>query len=126
MAKPEDDLCRHVKARLDYWQYNKIVIHYDDVRRLGLKVIRGQWISHKKKGTPDIIAYFKHKDICGILLIELKTKNDTHKEHQIEYMLKFKDLTNVHYIILRDPKQIDETLENITHHFDTILEGIDL
>lgn len=124
MAKPEDALCKLVKAQLDFWQICGVVIHYDDIRRLGLKYMRGQWFSHKKKGTPDIVAYFKHKGICGILLIELKTKNDTHKECQIEYMMKFRDLSNVHYIICRSTSQIHKKLEDITGYMQNKLENI--
>lgn len=103
-----------MKNRLDFWQARNIVIHYDDIRRLGLKIVRGQWFSHKKKGTPDIVAYFKHGNICGLLLIEIKTENDKHQNHQIAYMMKFKDLTNVHYLLLRHPNQIDYLLEEIS------------
>lgn len=124
MGKPEDELFKSVKARLDYWQACKVIIHFDDMRRMGLKIIRGQWISHKKKGTPDVVAYFKYRDICGILLLELKTEHDTHKEHQIEYMLKFKDLKNVYYILTKNPGQIDQILEQITGHQQNQLDNI--
>ena len=124
MAKPEDVLCKSVKNRLDYWKMQKVVIHYDDTRRLGLKATSFGYISHKTKGTPDIVAYFKHKNICGILFIELKTEHDKHRPEQLEFMLKFKDLTNIHYIILKEPKEIDIKLENITHHQQDILDSI--
>lgn len=116
MAKPEDALFKSVKNTLYYWKIAKIVIHYDDTRRLGLKNIRGRFYSHKTKGTPDVVAYFKHQGICGILFIELKTENDTIKQSQIEFMMKFKDLTNVHYIILKHPHQIHDLLEKVTGH----------
>jgi len=124
MAKPEDELCKKVKNRLSYWQSQKVVIHTDDIRRLNLRQIKGMFISSKPKGSPDLVSYFKHNNSCGILFIELKTENDKHRVEQLEFMMKFKDLTNVHYLILRDPNQIDITLENITGYVQNTLDNI--
>lgn len=126
MAKPEDKIFASVRSRLDVWKFQKVVIHYDDVRRLNLKYIRGQYFSHKPKGTPDINVYFKHKNICGIIFIEIKSENDKHRVEQLEFMLKFNDLTNVHYILLKEPNQVDILLENITNHQQSILDNIEL
>lgn len=113
MGKLEDNLFKHVKNRLDLWKLHKVVVHYDDCRRLNLKYVRGQFFSHKPKGTPDIIVYIKHKTTCSVYFIELKT-TDKHRPEQLQFMLKFRDMTNVWYDIIHFPQEVDRRIEQIT------------
>lgn len=103
--------CIHI---LDYWKSLGIIIHYDIMSDAGRKQIRGRWIMQTSKGRPDINVYFKYKEICGILFIEVKTKTGIQSQNQLNFMLKFKNISNVHYLIVRNPLQVSQLLENIS------------
>ena len=124
MGKPEDELFKHVKARLDYFKLHKIVLHYDDLRRLNLIRTRRGFFSHKPKGTPDIAVYIKHHTTGYIYFIELKTPNDKHRPEQLEYMLKFRDLTNVWYDVIRTADEVNRRIEMITGYSQSIFDSM--
>lgn len=124
MGKPENILFNSVKSRLDYWRAMKVVIHHDDIRRLNLKCIRGQYFSNKPKGTPDIVAYIKYNGICAIYFIELKSNNDQVRDSQLEFMMKFKDLSNIWYDFIRTGNEVDSRIENITGFISNQLKEI--
>ncbi len=124
---PERKVQTACKHKLDYWQAQGVVIHYDDLSDAGRKCIRGNWIMQTKKGRPDLIAYFKHQGICWVYLIEVKAPDGGNwsKDQQV-YASKFSNLSNVIYEVVRDSSQIHLTIERITNHEQNKLDRITL
>lgn len=121
----EREILKSCKSRLELWQLNKVVIHFDR-HNSGKINVNGRWIQMAKSGTPDLIAYIKYKDMCYIYFIECKRpEGGLISGHQIEFLKKFKDLNNVIYEIVTSPKQIDITIEKLTGHYTEVLKGID-
>ncbi len=121
----EKDLLKAAKSYLDYWVSTDVVIHYDDLSNAGRKFIHGRWIMNTKAGRSDLVAYVRVNEVCHVLLLELKTDRGIVSENQIEYMFKFSKMNNVHYVIITEPKQIDQMIEKITNYSANKLKGID-
>lgn len=121
----EKDLQRICLSKLDLWRLSKVVIHYEDLSQFGLRYIRGNFIKRTTKGLPDIVAYIKWNNICAICFFELKTKSKQ-SEHQIAFMKKFADLSNVWYDIITEPQQIDDRIEKITDYYNNKLKEMSI
>ena len=121
----EKDLQRACLSRLSVWQMQKVVVYYQDLSQFGLRYIRGLYVKRTTKGLPDIVAYVKHKGVCSICWFELKTTTKQ-SSHQLEWMLKFKDLTNVWYDIITEPNQVDNRIETITGFYEQQLKDMTL
>lgn len=119
----EKELQRLCLSRLAIWQMQKVVIYYQDMSQFGVRYFRGNYVKRTTKGLPDIVAYVKEDGHCAICFFELKTQSKQ-SEHQVEFMLKFKDLTNVWYDIITHPDQIDARIESITGHYDNVLKSM--
>lgn len=117
----EKDIQKSCHHRLDYWQSQKVVVHYTDLSNIGRKFIHGRWIMNTKKGTPDIVAYVKYGGICCVCFFEVKTATGVQSDNQIAFLKKFNNLTNVFYEIVRDPNQVDVLIERIVHFTDNKL-----
>lgn len=114
----ERDIQKSCINRLDVWkQICKVVIHYEDMSGHGKKFIRGRWVMHSKKGSPDLVAYIKYKETCCICFFEIKRPQGKQSEDQIKFMLKFSNLTNVYYDVITEPNQIDHRIESITNYY---------
>lgn len=103
------------------WQMNKVVVYAQDLSQFGLRQIRGRYIKRTDKGLPDIVAYVKKGSLCAIIFFELKI-NTKQSEHQLAWMLKFKDISNVWYFIINSADEIDTHIENITGHYSNTLK----
>lgn len=121
----EKDLQKHCLTRLSIWQMHKVVIFYQDLSQFGLRQIRGRYVKRTSRGLPDIVAYVKCNGVCAICFFELKA-NTKQSEHQLEFMMKFKDLSNVWYDIIISPDQIDARIESITGHYQRQLSEINI
>jgi hypothetical protein len=109
----ERDLQKSCLNRLALWELKKVVIYYLDLSQFGVRYIRGRYIKRTKKGLPDIVAYVKYNGVCAICFFELKTLTKQ-SDHQIAFMNKFKDITNVWYDIITEPAQVDDRIEDVT------------
>lgn len=112
----EKDIQKLCINKLEIWKMYKVVIHYENMSAHGKKLIRGRWVMHSNKGAPDLVAYIKYKDICGICFFEIKRPKGIQSVDQLNFMLKFCDISNVWYSLITDPIQIDNKLEDITGH----------
>lgn len=110
----EADILKACKARLEFWQLRKIVVFFDRINS-GKIFLNGRWIQMAKEGSPDLIAYIKHKDICAIYFIECKREKAKLRDSQIEFMMKFRDLSNVFYDVVTNPDQVNYRIESITN-----------
>lgn len=119
----EKELQKQCLNRLAIWQMQKVVVYYQDLSQFGVHQFRGCYVKRTKKGLPDIVAYVKHDNICAICFFELKT-GTVQSVHQLDFMLKFKDLNNVYYDIITDFDQIDRRIESITEHYGNKLRSM--
>jgi len=126
VGKPENSIFKSIKSDLDMWMTEGVVIHYDDIRRLNLKCIRGQYFSHKPKGTPDIVIYIKNQYSCWIYFVEIKSKNDSIRSSQLIFGAKFSELQNVIYEAVNSASQVNNTIETITMHFDKKIKEMEI
>ena len=123
---PEKVIIRSVLIRLQMWEMKGVVIHADRYNA-GFLHYGGKYGLHikmAKAGTPDITAYIKHKNICAICFFECKSSIGCQSDNQIKFMMKFKDLNNVYYDIVKDPAQIDERIESITGYSQSVLNSM--
>lgn len=124
MAK-ESTILIGCKKRLEYWKSMKVVCHFDRIN--SGKIFTGQyWVQLAEKGSPDLVAYINNNNICALLFIECKKPGGRLRDSQIEFMMKFKDLTNVYYEIVTDPNQIDITINKITNFAENQLSKVNL
>jgi hypothetical protein len=122
----EDDIVRpSCLKRLEYWKSVGVVIDFDDVHDLGKKCHRGRFTMRTKPGKRDIIAFFKVNGILWVYLIECKSPNGRWEDTQKAYAAKFFGLNNVIYEVVRDPKQIDKTIELASRFYKNSLEEAD-
>ena len=125
---PERDILAACLNRLWWWKSQGVVVHYE--RRTVRTWTDGRNIKLAESGTPDITTYVKHNGICSICFFEVKRSNVNitlgPKGHQLAFMLRFKDLTNVYYDLINHPSMVDQRIENITNHTDTIFNNMNL
>ena len=119
----EKDLQKACLSRLSIWQMHKVVVYYQDISQFGLRYFRGNFIKRTHKGLPDIVAYVKYNQECHICFFELKT-GTKQSDHQLDFMLKFKDLSNVWYDIIRNSDEIDNRIEILTNHYKNQLDKL--
>ena len=120
---PERDILKSCLSRLQMWELKGVLAHYD--RYNAGNIHQGRFhMRMARQGTPDITAYIKYKDICAISFFECKSSTGKQSENQLNFMLKFKDLTNVFYTIVKHPDQIDENIEMITGHTQRMLDSM--
>lgn len=120
----EKHLQKSCLNRLSVWQMEKVVVYYTDLSQYGVRQIRGRYVKRTDKGLPDIVAYVKHKDLCCVCWFELKTDIGKMSQHQLQFLIKFKDLTNVHYYLIRNPDELDNSIESLTNHYTNKLKEI--
>lgn len=121
----EKDILLACQKRLLNWQSRGVVIWFDRNNSGGLSY-GGKYIRLHKPGTPDLTAYIHHKGFCWVYFIETKIPGGKQSEHQLAFMLKFKNLDNIEYQIVTNPEQVDITIEKITGYTDKCLENINL
>ncbi len=118
----EKDIVLSCQKRLMNWQSRGVVVWFDRSNS-GKIQSNGRWIQLHKPGTPDLTAYINYNGSCFIYFIEVKTLTGRQSDKQLEFMMKFRKLTNVFYQLVNDPEQIDITIEKITGYTDTKLKS---
>ena len=121
----EADILLSCKKQLEYWKSMKVVFHYERLNS-GKIYSNGYWIQLASKGTPDLIAYIKRDNLCCIYFIECKRKGGTWHDNQIEFMMKFRDLTNVFYDVVTDSDEINRRIELITNFSNNQLDKVNI
>ena len=122
----ESDILKACKHRLDYWESQNVIIHYDRINS-GKMSIGGRWIQMAKAGTPDIIAYLRYNNICWVLFFECKRDEKAKwSDEQKKFCDKFTGFENVIYTLVISHKQIDQVIEGITNHTENIIGSIEI
>lgn len=120
----EKDVLLACKNKLDWWRHLKVVIHFERINS-GSLMVNGRPIRMAQAGSPDLWAFFKHKDVCWIYFIEAKKSGGGNwRSEQKEFATKFSGMNNVIYEIVEDPKQVDVTIEEITGYSQEMLGRI--
>lgn len=120
----ESEVSKKVQSRLIQWEKWGYVIFHDRYNA-GKIPIGYRWVQLCTAGHPDRMAFLRVKDVCWIYLIEVKDDEGKQSPKQIEFENKFDGLSNVIYEIVRDPKQIDRTMELITNRTELLLQHAD-
>jgi hypothetical protein len=120
---PEQDILKSCLSRLKTWEIKGVVIHAD--RYNAGNIHQGRFhMRMARSGTPDITAYVKYNGICAICFFECKSSIGKQSIKQIEFMMKFRDLSNVYYDLITHPNQVDVRIESITGYTQRILDSI--
>ena len=84
----------------------------------GMVKVDGKYLRLCPPGTADIVAYLRLPDgVCHVLFLECKrSEGGTWGYDQQEFAHRFINFSNVSYDVVRNPQQVDELIENITHY----------
>ena len=117
----ESEISKKVQGRLDQWEKWGVVLFHDRYNA-GMVQMGYRWIKLCKSGHPDRIAYLNIRNTCWLYLIEVKDEDGKQSPKQVEFEEIFQGLDNVIYELVRDHKQIDITLDRISHRTELLLQ----
>lgn len=124
MSKLEKDVKEEVNKALQGLEQSGKLLWYSRMQA-GKVNVGYQWIHLGRNGNPDYIAFFKHKNIVYVYLIELKRESGGEwRGEQRECCSKFSGIENCIYEVVTDYKQLYRTIEGITKEDQNILDSI--
>lgn len=113
MGKLESDVMSGIKRRLEHYEFAKIVVWWTRLQSFKIKHF-GNWIHGCAKGTSDFVAVIRNKH-NNLTVVFLEAKSDTGKlrPEQIQFRDKHHNGHDVLYCEIRDPKEVDNIINNI-------------
>lgn len=117
----EKDVLKSVGQRLSTWEMSGEVVWYERLQCGRVKTAYGSWVNMCRSGTPDYVAIIRNKTKnLDLLFLECKRADGRGKlsDVQITFQNKYRNVENVHYLIIDHPDYVDVYIDNIA--FDQI------